>query len=380
MTPIPFLDLHKQYQAYHQEIQTAIQRVLDSSCFIGGSEVYALEEELSQYCGTPYTISCANGTDALRLALMALEVGPGDEVIVPDFTFVAPAEAVALCGATPVFADVSHTTFTVSASTIKSCISPKTKAVIAVSLFGQCSAMDSIQDLCNQHDLFLIEDAAQSFGSVYRQKKSGNLSLLATTSFFPSKPLGAFGDGGAVFCQDKELAQQIRLLANHGQTQRGRHEKIGFNSRLDALQAAVLRVKLQHLDHEIILRQNIAQDYNLAFQGIFKTPEILYEGQSVWAQYTLQHPQRDTICAQLKQRGIPTAIYYPEALRKQKAFTNQTVLQPKQNKYTDLLCSQVFSLPLHAYLSEYTQIEDEVHQIMRTLNETSGKNSEFSNP
>ena len=301
---IHFIDLQAQYRRYHQEIGRAIQSVLDSSQYIQGNDVFELERELVAFTGSPHCISCSSGTDALLLALMALGIKPGDEVITSPFTFIATAEMIALLGAKPVYVDIDERTYNIDASLIAIKITPRTKAIIPISIYGQPADMDEINALAARHGLTVIEDAAQSFGAEYKGKKSCNLSTIACTSFFPSKPLGCYGDGGAVFAADPAMAARIRSRMNHGQAERYKHRYVGINGRLDTIQAAVLRVKLKYFGQEIRERSIVAERYNrlLADTGLV-TPTIRDDRTSVFAQYSVRSTEREELIAHLNQPG-----------------------------------------------------------------------------
>jgi UDP-2-acetamido-2-deoxy-ribo-hexuluronate aminotransferase len=359
-----FVDLKKQYQRYKDEIRAEMDRVLESAAFIRGPVVTELEEKLASYTGVEHAIGCASGTDALLIALMAKGVGPGDEVIVPDFTFIATAETVALLGAVPVFTDVDPVTCNIDPERIRENITQNTRGIIAVSLYGQCADLDTINSIAVDKGLWVIEDGAQSFGAEYKGKKSCSLTEIATTSFFPAKPLGCYGDGGAVFTDDDDLAEIMRMILNHGQEKRYRHAVVGINGRLDSLQAAVLLVKLRYFDEELKARQRAADRYTELLKDVIETP-IVHEGRtSVWAQYTVRHSRRDEITAELKEREIPTAVHYPVPLHKQKAFADaENTPRPSVGPgteagldgscpVTEKLCSEVFSLPMHPFLTE----------------------------
>lgn len=346
-----FCDLKAQYQAYKAEIDAAIQGVLDSSAFINGPDVKALEAELSAYAGVPHVLACANGTDALHVALLALGAGPGDEVIVPDFTFFATAEAVALAGATPVFADIDPETYNVTPATLADKITARTRGIIPVSLFGQMPDLEAIDRLARQRGLWVMEDAAQSFGASYRGRRSGSFTGIAATSFFPSKPLGGYGDGGALFVRDADMAERLRALLNHGSRQRYRHESVGVNSRLDSLQAAVLRVKLRHFDAELAHRQRAAARYADRLRDRVRVP-VVREGQaSAWAQYTIRVPDRDRVQARLAAKGIPTAVHYPIPLHAQPAFAHLGIGDDACPAAAQA-AREVLSLPMHGMLAE----------------------------
>ncbi|MDR1760026.1 MAG: DegT/DnrJ/EryC1/StrS family aminotransferase [Fibrobacter sp.] len=347
---IPFVNLTAQRTAYREELQAAAERVYASGCFIGGIEVERLEEELSAYVGVPYTVSCASGTDALTLALMALELRPGDEVIVPDFSFIAPAECVRFLGGTPRFADISPGSFLIDPLSVKELINPKTKGIIAVNLFGECAPYEELRRIASQNQLWLLEDAAQSFGAAQNGKRSGSLADIAITSFYPTKPLGCYGDGGALFTRNQEIAARVRKLANHGSTSRYLHECTGINSRLDSLQAAVLRVKLSHLNQELKLRQSNAEKYDSFFSNFqeIQIPVPAAGNQSSFAQYTLRSSARERWLSHLKRAEIPCCIHYPSPLHRQPCFAD---LKPEtQNTpHTKKACEEVFSLPICAF-------------------------------
>lgn len=344
-----FIDLKGQYQRLKSEIDSGIQRVLDHGQFILGPEVYALEEKLAAYVGAKYCISVANGTDALQIALMALGVGPGDEVITPGFTYIATAEVVALLGAKPIYVDIDARTYNLDAALLEAAITERTKAIIPVSLFGQCADFDAINLVAARHRIPVIEDAAQSFGATYKGRKSGNLSLIACASFFPSKPLGAYGDGGAIFTSDDELAKVMRQIARHGQERHYYHVRVGVNSRLDTIQAAVLLPKLAILDEEIADRQRVAADYCKALQsiGVDTTPYVDPDNVSAWAQYTIRVPRREAVRDHMKAAGVPTAVHYPLPLNKQPAVANAAANLP----IGDRVAQDVLSLPMHPGLS-----------------------------
>jgi UDP-2-acetamido-2-deoxy-ribo-hexuluronate aminotransferase len=357
-----FFDLKSQYQKLKTEIDAGIQRVLDHGQFILGPEVAELEEKLAAYTGAKYCISVANGTDALQIAQMALGIGPGDEVITPGFTYIATAETVALLGAKPVYVDIDSRTYNLDPALLEAAITPRTKAIIPVSLYGQCADMDAINAIAAKHGITVIEDAAQSFGATYNGTKSGNLSTIACTSFFPTKPLGCYGDGGAIFTNDDELAKGMRQIARHGQDRRYHHVRVGVNSRLDTLQAAILLPKLAILDQELVLRQTVAASYSVLFSDMIAAetmestarvviPYIEAHNTSAWAQYTIRVHDRDAVQAKLKTAGIPTAVHYPIPLNQQPAVADASVQLPLGNT----AAREVLSLPMHAYLSQVDQ-------------------------
>ena len=347
---IEFIDLKAQQSRIKAEIDVGIQRVLAHGQYILGPEVAELEEKLAAYVGAKYCITCANGTDALQIAQMAFGIGPGDEVITPGFTYIATAETVAILGATPVYVDVNPQTYNLDVEKLEAAITPRTKAIVPVSLYGQCADFDTINAIAAKYNIPVIEDAAQSFGATYKGRKSCNLTTVACTSFFPSKPLGCYGDGGAIFTNDEELAKVIRQIARHGQDRRYHHVRVGMNSRLDTLQAAILLPKLAILDDEMQARQRVAETYTKLFNeaGIDTTPFIEVHNRSAWAQYTIQVENRDAVQAKLKELGIPTAVHYPIPLNKQPAVANANV----SLSVGDAIAERVMSLPMHPYLTE----------------------------
>lgn len=347
-----FIDLAAQQDRIRDKLEANIKKVLSHGKYILGPEVNELEEKLAEYTGAKYCITCANGTDALQIALMSLGIGPGDEVITPGFTYIATAETVALLGATPVYVDIDQKTYNIDPVLLEAAITPQTKAVIPVSLYGQCADFDAINEIAAKHNLPVIEDAAQSFGATYKGKKSCNLSTIACTSFFPSKPLGCYGDGGAIFTNDEKLATVIRQIARHGQDRRYHHIRIGVNSRLDTLQAAILLPKLEILGDEMRARRQVAATYTelLNEAGIITTPFIESYNESAWAQYTIQVDNRDQVQAKLKEQSIPTAVHYPIPLNKQPAVASTADLP-----IGDTVAQKVMSLPMHPYLTKQEQ-------------------------
>lgn len=345
---IEFIDLKAQQARLKEKIEAGIQRVLTHGQYILGPEVAELEEKLAAYVGAKYCITCANGTDALQIVQMALGIGPGDEVITPGFTYIATAETVAVLGAKPVYVDVNPKTYNLDIEKLEAAITPRTKAIIPVSLYGQCADFDAINAIAAKYSLPVIEDAAQSFGATYKGRKSCNLSTVACTSFFPSKPLGCYGDGGAIFTNDDELAKVIRQIARHGQDRRYHHVRVGMNSRLDTLQAAILLPKLEILDDEMQARQRVAETYTKLFNeaGVLTTPFIEMHNQSAWAQYTIQVENRTDVQERLKVHGIPTAVHYPIPLNKQPAVADENAVLP----VGDAVAERVMSLPMHPYL------------------------------
>jgi UDP-2-acetamido-2-deoxy-ribo-hexuluronate aminotransferase len=357
-----FIDLKSQYQRLKADIDAGIQRVLDHGQYILGPEVAELEEKLAAYTGSKYCITVANGTDALQIAQMALGIGRGDEVITPGFTYIATAETVALLGAKPVYVDIDPRTYNLDPALLEAAITPRTKAIVPVSLYGQCADFDTINAIAAKYGLPVIEDAAQSFGATYKGRKSCNLSTIACASFFPSKPLGCYGDGGAIFTNDDELAKVMRQIARHGQDRRYHHVRVGVNSRLDTLQAAILLPKLAVLDEELAARQQVADTYNRLISPVIAsearqsissiiTPYLETHNTSAWAQYTIQVPNRATLQEQLKQAGIPTAVHYPIPLNVQPAVADTTAQLP----VGDAVAQRVMSLPMSADLTAADQ-------------------------
>lgn len=346
---IEFIDLKSQQARIKDKIDAGIQRVLDHGQYILGPEVAELEARLAEFVGAKYCITCANGTDALQIAQMALNIGPGDEVITPGFTYIATAETVALLGAKPVYVDVNPRTYNLDPALLEAAITPRTKAIIPVSLYGQCADFDAINAIAAKYGIPVIEDAAQSFGASYKGKRSCNLSTISCTSFFPSKPLGCYGDGGAIFTNDEQLATVLRQIARHGQDRRYHHIRVGVNSRLDTLQAAILLPKLEIFEEEITLRQQVADNYDrlLAEAGIETTPFIEPHNICAYAQYTVRVQNRDAVQARLKEAGVPTAVHYPIPLNKQPAVADGAAKLP----VGDEIAGQVMSLPMHPYLT-----------------------------
>ncbi len=358
MKPIQMVDLVGQYQKIKPEVDAALQRVIDSTAFINGPEVKEFEKELSAYLGVKHTIGCANGTDALQIAMMALGLKPGDEVITASFTFVATVEVVALLGIVPVFADVLPGTFNLDPADVARKVTPKTRAIVPVHLFGQTADMDAIMAIAKEHSLFVIEDNCQAIGSDYTSKdgtkrKSGTLGHIGTTSFFPSKNLGCYGDGGALFTNDDDLAKKLRRVCNHGSDVRYFHEVVGVNSRLDAMQAAILRIKLKRLDDYSAARGMAAAHYDKAFAGLENiiVPQRSTNSSHVFHQYTLRVTggHRDGLKQHLEGHGVPAMIYYPVSCHQQNAY--KSVRFPEGSlPVTEQLICEVLSLPMSTEL------------------------------
>jgi len=357
---IQMVDLKSQYEKIKTEVDSAIQNVLNNTAFINGPEVKAFQTELEHYLGAKHVIPCANGTDALQIAMMALDLKPGDEVITADFTYVATAEVIALLGLKPVLVDVIPNTFEIDTAAIEKAITPKTKAIVPVHLFGQCADMEAIMALAKKHNLYVIEDTAQAIGAEYifsdgTKKKAGTIGTIGCTSFFPSKNLGCYGDGGAIFTNDDTLATKIRIIANHGQSAQYIHDSIGVNSRLDSIQAAILRIKLRDLDHYAAARNKAATYYDKAFANHPKliTPARAKFSNHVFHQYTLQLNGVDRTALRdfLASKDIPAMIYYPIPLHLQKAYLDSRY-KAGDFPVTEKLCASVMSLPMHTELDE----------------------------
>lgn len=354
------VDLLSQYEKIKPEIDKAVLDVIASSAYINGPEVKAFQAELEKYLGVKHVIPCANGTDALQIAMMALGLQPGDEVITADFTYAATAEVIALLKLTPVLVDVIPGTFTIDPAAFEKAITPRTRAVVPVHLFGQCCNMDRVMEIAAKHNLFVIEDTAQAIGADYTfrdgsGKKAGTMGTIGCTSFFPSKNLGCFGDGGAIFTNDDALAAKLRMIVNHGQTVQYYHDEVGVNSRLDSIQAAILRIKLRHLDEYAAARNRAAAFYDKAFANhpAITIPAREPASTHVFHQYTLvlNGPDRNEMREFLAARGIPSMIYYPIPLHLQKAYTDPRY---KEGDFpvTEHLCRNVISLPMHTELSD----------------------------
>jgi dTDP-4-amino-4,6-dideoxygalactose transaminase len=363
VAPIPFIDVAAQRRRLKKEIDTAVMRVLDHAQFVMGPEVRALEADLAKFCGAKHVLTCASGTDALLLVMMAKGIGPGDAVLCPSFTFCATAEVAALVGATPVFVDVDAATFNIDASKIAGAIAAakkaglKPKAIIPVDLFGLSADFDAIAAACKEDNLFILDDAAQGFGASYKGRKLGTFGHATATSFFPAKPLGCFGDGGAVFTDDDQLIEVLRSLRVHGQgSDKYDNVRIGLTARLDTMQAAILIEKLKIFEDEIVARNKVAKRYNEALKSIATVPVLPQWHTSVWAQYTIRLPKgtRDSVAAALKAEGIPTAIYYPIPLHRQQAYKHYPVGEGGV-AVSDKIADEVLSLPMHAYIDAPTQ-------------------------
>lgn len=362
---IPFIDLAAQQDRLRPQIEAGIARVLAHGQYILGPEVAELEEKLAVYTGAAHCITVANGTDALQIALMALGVGPGDEVITPGFTYISTAEAAAILGAKVVYVDIDPVSYNMDPGLLEAAITPRTKAILPVSLYGQCADLDAINAIAVRHGISVIEDAAQSFGASYKGRRSCNLTTIACTSFFPSKPLGCYGDGGAIFTSDPDLARVIRQIARHGQEKRYHHVRIGMNSRLDTLQAAILLPKLEILDDEIAARQRVAGLYAIVLDVAgFTPPQVAQHNVSAWAQYTIRVQNRGAVQKAFAAAGIPTAVYYPMPLNRQPAVADPDAFLPVGDKAAE----EVLSLPMLAYLEE-SQISRVINPLLESRTE-----------
>lgn len=357
---VPFIDLKSQYNALKKSIDSRIQRVLESGAYINGPEVAELETTLAKHTGTTHCIAVASGTDSLLIPLMALGVGAGDEVITTAFSFIATAETIALAGATPVFVDIERDTFNIDPSKIEAAITPKTKAIMPVSLYGQAADLDAINAIAKKHNLFVIEDTAQSYGAKYKNKKSGACTTVAGTSFYPAKPLGCYGDGGAIFTNDTNLNTAMKEIRDHGSEKRYYHTRLGLNGRLDTIQCAILLAKMERYDWEVEQREKLAARYTekmSLFKNIdpqFSTPSLRKEQNSVWAQYTITVSHRDAFQKKMQELQVPTAVHYPLTMADQPWY---------KNKYPSLhsiensrwAAKHVLSLPMYPDMDEKTQ-------------------------
>jgi len=356
-----FIDLKTQYQRIREPVNARIQAVLDHGQYVLGPETLELEQRLAQYVGVKHCIGASSGTDTLLIAMMALGIGPGDEVITSPFTFIATGEMIALAGATPVFVDIDRATYNIDPALIERAITPRTKAIMPVSLYGQCADFDAINAIAAKHNLTVIEDAAQSFGARYKGKLSCAVSKIGSTSFFPSKPLGAYGDGGALFTDDDGLAKLMGEIRVHGQDRRYHHPRLGINGRLDTLQAAILLSKLDIFEDEVAARERIGARYTEMIDAAFRgddavtTPKLAPDCTSVYAQYTVEVSNRAKVEEGMKARGIPTAVHYPVPLHLQPVFSN---LGQGRGAFplAEAAGDRVISLPMHPYLTEAQQV------------------------
>lgn len=375
MKKIQMVDLVSQYERIQEDVDKAVLDVIRSSAYINGPEVKSFQSELEEYLQVKHVIPCGNGTDALQMAMMALGLKPGDEVITATFTFVATAEVIALLGLTPVLVDVDEDTFMLDPEAVKKAITPKTKAIVPVHLFGQCANMDAIMEIAKENNLYVIEDTAQAIGADYTfadgtTAKAGTMGDVGATSFFPSKNLGCFGDGGAIFTNNDELAEKLRVVANHGMAVRYYHDEIGVNSRLDSIQAAILRKKLPNLDSYNASRRSAADYYDNAFKGLSQiiTPARAAQSTHVFHQYTLRLVEGDRakLIEHLNSKGVPAMIYYPVPLHMQKAYQDDRYKEG-QFPVSERLASQVFSLPMHSELDD-EQLEFITKSVLEYIN------------
>lgn len=359
-----FIDLDTQYQRIKANVDQRMSAVLTHGQYIMGPEIQALETQLAEYVGVKHCIANASGTDAIMLALLACEIKPGDEIIMPPFSFFATAEMPVLLGAVPVYVDIDPKTYNLDASLVEAAITTKTKAIMPVSLYGQCADMDAINAIAKKHNLFVFEDAAQSFGATYQGRQSCSLSTIGCASFFPSKPLGCYGDGGACFTDDDDLALAMTELRVHGQSKRYYHTRVGFNGRLDTLQAAILLAKMDIFPEEVLLRQKVAQRYSDALQSHYTVPYINEGNMSIFAQYTIRVQHRDQVQATLQQAGIPTAVHYPVLLNEQPAIAGRDASKGRSFPHASAAAAQVLSLPMGPYLSEDDQ-DQVIEQLLK---------------
>lgn len=349
-----FIDLKRQYREYKSEIDQRIHQVLDHGQYILGPEVAELERLLSEYVGVRHCLAVASGTDSLEIALRALEIGPGDEVITVPFTWISTAEVIRLVGARPVFVDIEPTYYNIDVERIEAAITPRTKALLPVSLFGQMPDYERINAIAARHGIPVIEDAAQSFGATQNGRRSCGVTLIGSTSFFPAKPLGCYGEGGALFTNDDALAEKLRAIHTHGGLKRHHHPLVGMNGRFDTIQAAVMLAKLPHFDREVAARERIGLRYTGLLRGTCGVPEVNPGNTHVYAQYTVRVSNRDQVASKLKSLGIPTAVYYPKCLHEQPAFDccgNRLGAFPVSEK----AATEVLSLPMHPFLTEAEQ-------------------------
>ncbi len=376
MKEIRMVDLHSQYQKIKPEVDRRIMEILETTAFINGPYVHQFQKNLEAYLGVKHVIPCGNGTDALQVAMMALNLKPGDEVITTTFTFIATAEVIALLGLTPVLVDVDPETYNIDPEAVRKAITPKTKAIVPVHLFGQCAPMDELMKIAQEHNLYVIEDNAQAIGSDYKcpdgtTRKSGTIGHIGCTSFFPSKNLGAYGDGGAIFTNDDTFAEQLRIVVNHGMKVRYYHDYVGVNSRLDSIQAAILDVKLAHLDDYAASRRRAADFYDNAFANHpkLKTPKRFEKSTHVFHQYTLtiKDVNRDELQKFLNSHGIPMMIYYPVPLHLQSAYQDPRY-KSGDFPVSEQLAASVISLPMHTELDE-EQLEFITSKVLEFVNQ-----------
>ena len=355
---ISFANLNSQLDRLRPAINERISQVLAHGKYIGGPEVEELEARLGDYVGVKHCIGVANGTDAIQLAVMALDIKPGDNVIVPDFSYIAAAEVLSLLGIEPIFVDVDPRTYCICPAQVAKAITSRTKAIITVDLYGHCADYSALQEIAERHSIPIIEDAAQAMGASQKGRRSGAFGTIATTSFFPTKPLGCFGDGGACFTDSDELAASIRRLKAHGQTEKYHHVQVGINSRLDTIQAAILLAKLAIFDEEVAMRQSVASRYRELLEGKIQTPSTEADNTHAWGQFTIEISNREEVRGHLTAKGIPTAIHYPMPSSSQPAYAKIAVNTPNTLKASQ----RVLSLPMNPYLSR-----DEQEQVVREI-------------
>ena len=353
---VPFIDLKSQYLALKNSIDSRIQKVLESGAYINGPEVAELEQKLAQHTGSKHCLAVASGTDALLIPMMALGIGPGDEVITSAFSFIATAETIVLSGATPIYVDIDKKTFNLDVKKIEAAITPKTKAIVPVSLYGQAADLDEINEIAKKHNLFVIEDTAQSYGAKYKNKKSGACTTAAGTSFYPAKPLGCYGDGGAIFTNDDKLHIAMKEIREHGSEKRYYHTRLGVNGRLDTIQCAILLAKLERYDWEVEARNKIATNFTQSFAGLekidpqFSTPYVKPNHVSVWAQYTVTVTHRDIFQKKMQELGVPTTVHYPMTMPDQPWYKANTPLR-HDITHSRWAANHVISLPMYPDMS-----------------------------
>jgi UDP-2-acetamido-2-deoxy-ribo-hexuluronate aminotransferase len=357
---VPFIDLKSQYKALKNSIDARIQKVLESGAYIGGPEVAELEKKLAEHTGSQHCLAVGSGTDALLIPLMALGIGKGDEVITTAFSFIATAETIVLSGATPIFVDIDKKTFNIDPKKIEAAITPRTKAIMPVSLYGQAADLDEINAIAKKHNLFVIEDTAQSYGAGYKNKKSGACTTAAGTSFYPAKPLGCYGEGGAIFTNDAKLALAMKEIREHGSEKRYYHTRLGINGRLDTIQCAILLAKMERYDWEVEQRNRIAARYSQAFVGLekfdpqFSTPLVKQGNISVWAQYTVTITNRDLFQKKMTELGVPTTVHYPMTMPDQPWYKENTTCQ-HDITHSRWAANHVLSLPMYPDMDDKTQ-------------------------
>lgn len=356
-SPIPFVDLKAQYKALKSEIDAGIMKVLEHGAYINGPEVAELEKKLAAHSGAKHALACASGTDALLIPMMALGIGPGHEVITTAFSFIATAETIVLAGAKPVYVDIKKDTYNMDVSKIEAAITSKTKAIMPVSLYGQCADMEEINAIAKKHNLAVIEDAAQSYGAKYKDRKSCHTSLIGGTSFFPAKPLGAYGDGGAIFTDDDNLFKIMKEIREHGSESRYYHTRLGMNGRLDTIQCAILLAKLGRYDWEVEQRNKVANRYTKAFTGLkgLQTPVVKADRGSVWAQYTVTVDDRTTFQKALTDAGVPTSVHYPRIMPDQPWYKEHAGAGNTDLSNARWAADHVISLPMYPDMDEATQ-------------------------